>query len=128
MRRCCDANQTHCNPSDRRVHIAMARSGDQDRVFLTNINCAAATAATIKLNSHQEGAMAAKLKSAKVRGAAPKRASPPSVRRGSRPAAAPEAWEQTAQVPEDRDAELDYQRIVQGDGGRSLPLYYDDYN
>ena len=72
--------------------------------------------------------MVAKSKSAKVRVAAPKRASPPSVRCGSAPATAPEAWEQTAQVPEDRDAELDCQRIVQGDGGRSLPLYYDDYN
>jgi len=72
--------------------------------------------------------MAAKSKSATVRGAARKRAVPPSVRRGSRPATAPAAWEQTAQVPEDRDAELDCQRIVQGDGGRSLPLYYDDYN
>ncbi len=72
--------------------------------------------------------MVAKSKSAKVRVAARKRASPPSVRRGSTPATVPEAWEQTAQVPEDRNAELDCQRIVQGDGGRSLPLYYDDYN
>lgn len=72
--------------------------------------------------------MAAKLKSAKVRGAARKRAARPPVRRGSRPAAAPEAWEQTAQVPDERDAELDCQRIVQGEDGRSLPLYYDDYN
>ena len=102
----------------------MAHSGDKVRVFLTNINSAAAAAATIKLNTHQEDAMAAKSKFATVRGAAPKRASPPSVRRGSTPATSPEAWEQTAQVPEDRDAELDCQRIVQGDGGRSLPLYY----
>ncbi len=72
--------------------------------------------------------MAAKSKSARVRGAARKRTSPPSVRRGGTPATAPEAWEQTAQVPEERDAELDCQRIVRGDGGRSLPLYYDDYN
>jgi hypothetical protein len=43
---------------------------------------------------------------------------------------APAAWEQAAQVPDDdeRDDEIDCQRIVQGDGGRSLPLYYDDYN
>jgi hypothetical protein len=31
-------------------------------------------------------------------------------------------------VPDERDDEIDCQRIVQGDGGRSLPLYYDDYN
>jgi len=106
----------------------MARTSDKERVFLTNINSAAATATTMKLNSQQEGAMAAKSKSVKVRGAARKRAALPSVRRGGRPANAPEAWEQTAQVPDERDAELDCQRIVQGDGGRSLPLYYDDYN
>jgi hypothetical protein len=41
---------------------------------------------------------------------------------------APEGWEQTAQVPDERDDEIVYQRIIQGDDGRSLPLYYDDYN
>jgi hypothetical protein len=95
---------------------------------LTNINSAAAIAATIKFNSQQEGAMGAKSKSGKVRGAARKHAAKPPVRRARRPATAPEAWEQTAQVPDERDDELDCQRIVEGDGSRSLPLYYDDYN
>ena len=72
--------------------------------------------------------MGAKSKSGKVGGAARKRAAKPSAGRGHRVATAPEAWEQTAQVPDERDDEIDCQRIVQGDGGRSLPLYYDDYN
>jgi hypothetical protein len=41
---------------------------------------------------------------------------------------APEAWEQTAQVPDEREDEIDCQRIVQGDDSRRLPVYYDDYN
>ena len=72
--------------------------------------------------------MGAKSKSGKVRGAARKHAAKAPVRRGRRAATAAEAWEQTAQVPDERNDELDCQRIVQGDGGRSLPLYYDDYN
>jgi hypothetical protein len=70
--------------------------------------------------------MGAKSKSGKFRSAADKRAAKPPVRRGRGTGA--DAWEQTAQVPDDRDDEIDCQRIVQGDGGRSLPLYYDDYN
>ena len=70
--------------------------------------------------------MGAKSKSGKVHGAARKRAAKAPARRGT--ASAPEAWEQTAQVPDERDDEIDCQRIVQGEGSRSLPLYYDDYN
>jgi len=70
--------------------------------------------------------MGAKSKSGKVHGAARKRAAKAPARRGT--AIAPETWEQTAQVPDERDDEIDCQRIVQDDGGRSLPLYYDDYN
>jgi hypothetical protein len=73
--------------------------------------------------------MGAKSKSGKVRSAARKRAAKPPGRRGRGAAMAPEGWEQTAQVPDERDDEIDCQRIVQGDGGRSPPLYYyDDYN
>jgi hypothetical protein len=70
--------------------------------------------------------MGAKSKSGKVHGTARRRAAKAPARRGT--ASAPEAWEQTAQVPDERDDEIDCQRIVEGDGGRSLPLYYDDYN
>lgn len=104
------------------------RASGKQRVFLTNINSAAAIAVTIKLNSQQERAMAAKSKSARARGAARKPAAQLPARRLRRPDTAPEAWEQTAQVPDERDAEFDCQRIVQGDGGRSIPPYYDDYN
>jgi hypothetical protein len=76
----------------------------------------------------QENAMGAKSKSGKVRGTARKRAAAPPSRRRRRAATAPEAWEQTAQVPDERDDEIDCQRIVRGDASRSLPLYYDDYN
>jgi hypothetical protein len=72
--------------------------------------------------------MSSKSKSGKVRSAARKRAAKPPGRRGRGAATDPEGWEQTAQVPDERDGEIDCQRIVQGDGGRSLPLYYDDYN
>jgi hypothetical protein len=72
--------------------------------------------------------MAAKSKPGKVRRAAHGPAAKPPGRRGRGTAHGSDAWEQTAQVPEDRDDEIDCQRIVQGDGGRSLPLYYDDYN
>lgn len=72
--------------------------------------------------------MGAKSKSGKVRGAARKHAVKAPVGRGRRAVTPAEAWEQTAQVPEERDDEFDCQRIVQGDEGRSLPLYYDDYN
>lgn len=72
--------------------------------------------------------MGAQSKSAKARSPARKHAVKPPSRRGRRAMTAPEAWEQTAQVPDDRDGEIDCQRIVQDDGGRTLPLYYDDYN
>lgn len=72
--------------------------------------------------------MGAKGKSGKVRGTAPKHAAKAARTRRRGAATAPEAWEQTAQVPDDRTDEIDCQRIVQGDGGRGLPLYYDDYN
>ena len=70
--------------------------------------------------------MGAKSKSGKVRGAARKVAAKAPGRRGA--AQGFDAWEQAAQVPDERDDEIDCQRIVQGDSGRSLPLYYDDYN
>jgi len=72
--------------------------------------------------------MSSKSKSATVRSAERKRAAKPPGRRARRAAAAPEAWEQFAQAPDGRDDEIDCQRIVQRDGSRSLPLYYDDYN
>lgn len=72
--------------------------------------------------------MGAKSNSVKVRGAARKHAAKALARRGRRAVTPAEAWEQTAQVPDERDDEFDCQRIVQGDEGRSLPLYYDDYN
>lgn len=72
--------------------------------------------------------MSSKSKSGKVRSAARERAAEPSGRRRRGAATAAEGWEQTAQVPDERDDEIDCLRIVQGDGGRSLPLYYDDYN
>ena len=106
----------------------MTGSSGRQRAFLTNINRVAAIAARMKLNPQQEDAMGAKSKSGKVHGAARRHAAKPPVRRGRTAATAAEAWEQTAQVPEERDDELDCQRIVQGDEGRSLPLYYDDYN
>lgn len=71
--------------------------------------------------------MAAKSKSGKVRGAG-RNLTVPSGRRGRGTTRGYDAWDQTAQVPEQRDAEIDCQRIVQSDGGRSLPLYYDDFN
>jgi|GEM_PF-2048524 len=72
--------------------------------------------------------MGAKSKSGKIRSVARRRAGKPPGKPVRGAAKAPEAWEQTAQVPEERSDEIDCQRIVQGDGGRSLPFYYDDYN
>jgi hypothetical protein len=95
---------------------------------LTNINSTAAIAATMNFNLQQEDAMGAKAKSGKVRGAARKHAAKAPRPRGRKAATAPEPWEQTAEVPDDRTDEIDCQRIVQGDGSRGLPLYYDDYN
>ena len=79
-------------------------------------------------NPYQEGAMGAKSKSRKVRGAAHKRAAKPQARPRRGTAPSPDAWEQTAQDPDARDDEFDCQRIVQGGDSRTLPLYYDDYN
>ena len=70
--------------------------------------------------------MGVKSKSGKVHGAARKRVAKAPGRRGG--VSKSEAWEQTAQVPDERDGEIDFQRIVQGDGSRGLPQYYDDYN
>lgn len=95
---------------------------------MTNINSAAAIAVTMKFNPQQEDAMGAKSKSGKVRSAARKTAAKPPGRRGRRAVTALDAWEQTAQVPDEREGEIDCQRIVQGDGGRSPSRYYDDYN
>ena len=72
--------------------------------------------------------MAAKSKSVKIRGAAHRPAAQPPRRHGRATAKWSDAWEQTAQLPDARDDEIDCQRIVEGDGGRHLPLYYDDYN
>lgn len=82
----------------------------------------------MKFNLQQEDAMGAKAKSGIVRGAARKHAVKAPRTRRRKAATAREAWEQTAQVPDERDGEIDCQRIVQGDGSRSLPPYYDDYN
>ena len=71
--------------------------------------------------------MAAKSKSGKLRGAPQKLAAQPPVRRGRGTAQRSDPWEQTAQVPDEVYDEIDCQRIVEVDG-RSLPLYYDDYN
>jgi len=72
--------------------------------------------------------MSSKSKSTTVRSAVRARTAKPPGRRARTAATAAEAWEQIAQTPDDRDDEIDCQRIVQGDGSRSLPLYYDDYN
>ena len=71
--------------------------------------------------------MSSKSKLTKVVSAARKRPAKSPGGRARRTATIPDAWEQTALVPEDRSDEIDCQRIVQGDG-RSLPSYYDDYN
>lgn len=72
--------------------------------------------------------MGVKSKSVRVRGAARKHSTKAPVRRAGKSMTSTEAWEQTAQVPDERDDEIDCQRIVQGEGGRSLPPNYDDYN
>lgn len=72
--------------------------------------------------------MGAQSKSGKIRGGARRGAATPPGRRGRRAVTAPQAWEQIAQGPDERDDEIECQRIVRGDGGRSLPLYYDEYN
>lgn len=71
--------------------------------------------------------MGAKSKSGKLRGAPRKLAAKAPGRRGRAAAQRSDPWEQTAQVPDEVYDEIDCQRIVEVDG-RSLPLYYDDYN
>ena len=71
--------------------------------------------------------MGAKSKSGKTRGASPKLAAGTPFRR-SQTAKQRDAWEHGAREPEGFDFEIDCQRIVQGEAGRSLPLYYDEYN
>ena len=72
--------------------------------------------------------MSSKSKSATVRSAARTLAAKARGRRARTAAAGPEVWVQPVEEPDERDDEIDCQRIVQGDGRRSLPLYYDDYN
>ena len=96
--------------------------------FLTNINSVAAIAVRMNFNPQQEQAMGAKSKSGKLRSATRRHAVKAPARRGRRTATTAAAWEQTAQVPEERDDEIDCQRIVQDEGGRSLPGKFDEYN
>ena len=72
--------------------------------------------------------MSSKSKSATVRSAARTRAVKQRGRLARSAAAVPDFWAQGAEDPYEPDDEIDCQRIVQGDGSRSLPLYYDDYN
>lgn len=72
--------------------------------------------------------MSSKSKSARVRSAARTLAARPRGRAARKTAPVPDVWEQPAEAPDEWDDEFDCQRIVQGDGGRSLPLYFDDYN
>ena len=105
-----------------------ARCGGRQCVFLTNVNRAAAIAARMKFDLQQEDVMGAKSKSAMVRGAARKHAAKTADTRRRRAATASEAWGQAARISDDRDDEIDCQRIVQGDGSRCLPRHYDDCN
>ncbi len=70
--------------------------------------------------------MGAKSKPGKVSSAARKSVSKATGRRGRREATAHDVW--TAPIPDERDDEIDCQRIVEGYGGRRLPPYFDDYN
>ena len=72
--------------------------------------------------------MGARSKGAKVGSAARERATKPTRARTRTAATTLDFCEQTAQVPDERDDEIDCQGIVQGDGNRSVPPYYDDYN
>ena len=73
--------------------------------------------------------MGSKSKSAKLSNAARTRAvkSPGRRERGAVTDPA-ERWGQIVEILDECDDEIDCQRIVQGNGGRSLPLYYDEYN
>ena len=72
--------------------------------------------------------MSSKSRSTMVGSAVRKRTEKAPGRRSREAATASDAWEQSTQVPDERVDEIDCQRIVQGNGGRSLPLYYDEYN
>jgi hypothetical protein len=71
--------------------------------------------------------MGVKSKSVTVRGAARKHAAKAAGGRGRRRPGASEAWEQTAQLSEERNDGIDCQRIVER-GSRTPYRYYDDYN
>lgn len=82
----------------------------------------------MKSNPYHEDAMSAKSKSAAVSSAARTRVAKAPGGRARTAAAAPEAWEQFEQTPDECDDEFDCQRIVQGDSSRSLPPYWSDYD
>jgi hypothetical protein len=124
----CDEDQTNRLPAaSRGAHRGSGTNG-RATPFVTNVNRTVAIDTTMRSNLQREDAMGVKPKSVTLRGAARKHAAQATRRRGRRTATAPEAWEQAAQVRDDRDGELDCQRIVQDEGSRSLPRYYDDYN
>lgn len=70
--------------------------------------------------------MDAKTKPGKVRSAARKSVSKASRSRERRAGTTHDVW--LPPLSEDRDDEVDCQRIVEGYGGRTLPPYFDDYN
>jgi hypothetical protein len=70
--------------------------------------------------------MSSKTKSGIVRSSVRQYTAKPPGTRGREASMASDIWQQTVQVLDECDDELDCQRIVQGDGGRSLPLYYDE--
>ena len=72
--------------------------------------------------------MRSKSKFATAGSAARRRAAISPVAQALRVDATAEDWEQRILAPNEFDDDGDYRRIVQGDGGRSLPLYNDDYN
>jgi hypothetical protein len=82
----------------------------------------------MNFNPQQEDAMQAKSKSGKAGGAARGPAAKPEARRGRGMIQRYDAWEQIAQIPDDRDDEIDYRRIVQGESGRTLPVDDGDCN
>jgi len=70
--------------------------------------------------------MSSESKSGQVRGTAHRCAAKPPGTRGRGAATVSDIWHQTVQVLDECDDAIDCQRIVEGDGGRSLPLYHDD--
>jgi hypothetical protein len=95
---------------------------------LTNVNSAAAIVVTLNSHPHQEDDMAAKTKPGKVRGAGHKSAAEQSGKRARTAAPGAGARENIFQVPDDGDDDIACRCIVQDAEGRSLPLYYDDFN